>query len=94
MADFDMRRSLGNIEGKMDLMRSEQVRLIDKVDAIQTGGCAIGGANATRIDKLESAPRKQLFGGVAAGSTVGAGAIWGAIEALKALAGGGAGSGA
>ena len=68
---------LSNINGWMD-------KLDRKVDKLQTSGCAKGGENERRIEKLEDEPKKQGRNGALASTGIAASLI--AIsEMVKAL---------
>jgi len=56
---------LANITGWMD-------KLDDKVGTLQTSGCAKGGENERRIDKIENEPKKKSVHGAVAGGGIAA----------------------
>ena len=75
----DVMRSLGRVEGKLSVLCDSVSTVADKVDSMQSNGCARGMRNSERLDKIETAPsRRGIVSGTAAG-----GAVVGIIEGIR-----------
>lgn len=88
-ADFQAKvlEHMGSTDAKLDNINGWMGKLDDKVDHLQTKGCAKGDANERRIDKVEKAPSKNaVIGGTAAGGGIAA-LLYGAFQFFEFVLG-------